>query len=561
MTASQDLLTAVCDPSMGTFGIFLLSIFIVALLAGAAWIGYRYIQFRSTREAAWSYHVLSTVAALENEQQEANRSIISTRQRLQDDNERDRQAALARHLASISVAALEDYPGIGPATVARLRQAGLTELEGVRHARLNLSGIGPKREQDLHAAIRQLVRDVTGRFDAGACPEAHEFQRRCQARNSQSTKDIADFEQVIVRARESLDRLSPYTAIARKVTFFGFLCKQQVVELTAKLLNAPMEQLLPPQKLPSQAPVASPPPAQVRAPIPPNPDRKSRTQSIALAGTPVVVPSEPAQTRTASVDLFRAELKQQPASSVPAPTQHPRLPHLRAVVAFAFAVARADGKVAKTERETIRKLLQQSFGHEAELVRWINPLVEELEKKSPSLDDCLPILQSLFNEKEREKLYRFACAIADAAGTRNAKEIQCLEKIAAEWGIAQAAPTAQALPESSFPVMPPQPASAKPEGLLSHDDCLAALDIAAGTPLSGDLIRRQFRLLSERNDPTKFESNGAAFVGMVKNNRAKIEQAAKLLLEQLGEKLEEEKKPETSKDLRHNPDLDSVFGA
>jgi hypothetical protein len=130
---------------MGTFGIILLVIFIFALLVGAVWLGYLYIQFRSTREAAWSYHVLSTVAALEKERQEASRAIISAQQQLKIDSERDHLTDLARYFASISVAALEDYPGIGPATVARLRQAGLTDLEVVRHARLNLSGIQGNR--------------------------------------------------------------------------------------------------------------------------------------------------------------------------------------------------------------------------------------------------------------------------------------------------------------------------------------------------------------------------------------------------------------------------------
>ena len=73
-------------------------------------------------------------------------------------------------------------------------------------------------------------------------------------------------------------------------------------------------------------------------------------------------------------------------------------------------------------------------------------------------------------------------------------------------------------------------------------------------------MRRQFRLLSERFDPTKFESHGADFVSVARNKREKVEQAARLLLGELGEKLEEEKKPEPPKDLRHNPDLDSIFG-
>ena len=48
------------------------------------------------------------------------------------------------------------------------------------------------------------------------------------------------------------------------------------------------------------------------------------------------------------------------------------------------------------------------------------------------------MLSSLFDEKERQSLYRFACEIADASGKRTAKERRCLQTIADAWAIGTA---------------------------------------------------------------------------------------------------------------------------
>jgi uncharacterized tellurite resistance protein B-like protein len=251
-------------------------------------------------------------------------------------------------------------------------------------------------------------------------------------------------------------------------------------------------------------------------------------------------------------DLFRSELQIASAPAVAtAVEEHPRMPHLRATAAFALAVARADGRVAAAERDAIRSYLQQAYGHELELNRWILPLLEKTEAEAPDLDDSLPLMRGLFSAPELQSLYRMAEQIADSAGKRNAKEIACLKRIADAWGIGQVVPPT---------APPPIPAPAKPPAALGCDEALSALEIAAGTPLSADLVRRQYRLLTERLDPARFASHGADFVAIAAGKREKVAQAAKLLIEQLGEKLEEEKKPEPPKDPRFNPDLDAVFG-
>ncbi len=221
---------------------------------------------------------------------------------------------------------------------------------------------------------------------------------------------------------------------------------------------------------------------------------------------------------------------------------------------FGLAVARADGKVANAERDTIRKHLQQSFGHDAELARWINPLMDAAERNAPILEQCLTEMQSLFDAGERQGLYRLACDIVDASGRRNAKKKACLETLASKWGIAET-PIVPVAP-APLPAVP----NAKAEGALGRDDCLKALEIAVGTPITADLIRRQYRLLSEKIDPTRLESHGAEFVQLATEKRARIDKAARFLLGELGEAFEVEKKPEEPKNLRHNPDLDAVFG-
>ncbi len=90
---------------------------------------------------------------------------------------------------------------------------------------------------------------------------------------------------------------------------------------------------------------------------------------------------------------------------------------------------------------------------------------------------------------------------------------------------------------------------------------MACLEIDAATPLSADLIRRQFNLLSERYAADKFESMGEEFVAMAQSKREAIRAAAGALLEPLGELLEASAGENAVQSLRHNPELDDVFGA
>jgi hypothetical protein len=67
--------------------------------------------------------------------------------------------------------------------------------------------------------------------------------------------------------------------------------------------------------------------------------------------------------------------------------------------------------------------------------------------------------------------------------------------------------------------------------------------------------------LAERYAPEKFESAGPDFVALAKTKSEAIRAAATALLEPLGEKLVAEQPTVDPQDLRHNPDLDAMFGA
>jgi hypothetical protein len=73
-------------------------------------------------------------------------------------------------------------------------------------------------------------------------------------------------------------------------------------------------------------------------------------------------------------------------------------------------------------------------------------------------------------------------------------------------------------------------------------------------------VQRQWNLLSERLAPEKVASMGAEFVKLAQTMLAALRGAAESLLEAMGEQLETKPPTPPVQDLRHNPDLDDVFG-
>jgi hypothetical protein len=165
-------------------------------------------------------------------------------------------------------------------------------------------------------------------------------------------------------------------------------------------------------------------------------------------------------------------------------------------------------------------------------------------------------------------VYRWAELIADAAGERNPKEREALTRI--ETGLELAGrglsppPPPSAQTRSPEPKKSPAPPPAVPAAPAAppqtEPDHRATLEIARETPLDPELIRRRFQSLTEKLDPARAAAFGPEFVQMAEQKRTRVRAAAEALIAPFNEPLEKPVPPPPT-DLRHNPDLDDVFGA
>jgi tellurite resistance protein len=270
-------------------------------------------------------------------------------------------------------------------------------------------------------------------------------------------------------------------------------------------------------------------------------------------------------------------------------------------VQIAFLVARCDGHMAQKEREIIGNHLRKRYGYDTALFNRAKGFAAHYESAAIDIDACLGQIAAVFSVPHREALLEFAYQIAKSSRGINKREQIFLEKIAKRLGVkppAEAAPPPKPAPtlqpsndatKPSFrPPTSPTPSeqatftptakSVKAQVVTAQtsrslppvetgskraqtpQEQRAALEIDPTAPLSADLIRRQFRLLSERYSKEKLAGLGVEFVAMAERKRAAALAAANELIAQFGEKLEPATEIEPSSGLRDNPDLDAVFG-
>src|SRR5688572_10655749 len=163
-------------------------VLVVVLLLSVALllVGLLHLHYRNTPAARWKSRVRAAVAEQEARLRLARRDLAAL---AQDADERAlRNEFLLRQLDGVAVEELARYPGIGPVTVSRLRDAGLATVAACARARLSaVDGIGPVREKDLKEALKQVRREAESRFDAGASPQAAAY--RAEVRRRQADRD------------------------------------------------------------------------------------------------------------------------------------------------------------------------------------------------------------------------------------------------------------------------------------------------------------------------------------------------------------------------------------
>ncbi len=421
------------------------------------------------------------------------------------------------HLQTIASSAVIGFPGIGQGTADRLQSAGLptlASLVGFDYERI--PGFGPVKAAAVKSAVRQLWSDAKARFESGGCLEGREFQKLWA---EMAAADWAE-KQSRVRRNAAIERtveaMRPLLQLADDVTFWNHLFHRgQVPGLTDEVMDRPLPEVVievvPAPVLPVVTPVAPP------------------VRDGALAGLAA---------KRGTPDILR---------EAPSASEHPQLPKLRAYCAFALAVAKADGKIAKAERKEVRELLASTFGHDSALVRFIDPVMEQIEKAVPEESVALADILKLTTADERRMLYTVAERIADAAGERGSREVEALRRIAAALEFTVA---------TSFQLV----ATVEPRP-VENGSPRSVLGIDPAAPLSAELIRRRFLLLTERADPAKAAALGPEFAAMAEAKRADLRRAALQLIEPFGEPLDAPAAPAPPAGLRHNPDLDDVFGA
>ncbi|HEX3152734.1 MAG TPA: TerB family tellurite resistance protein [Gemmataceae bacterium] len=574
-----------------------------------------YLRYSSSPAAQWKRRVRAAVDEEQRRHDAARRTLVEAKRDPED--EHLRQEFLDRHLRSIAVEELARYPGIGPGTVSRLRDAGLATVAACNRVRLSsVPGIGRSREADLRDALRKVRREAESRFDAGACREAVAFTDEKKRRQAERVHHRQEAEAAIHSSEASLVALADRVKIADGVTFLGHLFGHDVPGLTQELLDAPLQQpesikltpipvgKLVPDRGPRPAnPLEQPAPksqplspgfagqrgrgegeglaspessltsseAPHPSPLPAKPGRGSPTP--ASMGLPTWVAEAPSIRPHADSNLpnrpVRVEVAAAPSASarpaaVPAPPPTPppvvapakpavdeAMLTLRAVVGLGLTVAKADGRIAASERKQVRTFVERKYAAGRFLSERLDAIIAEIEGDLPTLGDALHEVKLRVPVSAWPELYQFAESIADSAGTRNTREIECLARVAEELGI-RVEPVA---------VPTPAPVVAAPNAPLTEADCRAALEIATDTPLNVELIRRQYYLLCDRFAPERFAAAGSDFVKIATEKRDRAERAARHLLAGYNEPLEPPAAPPPPADLRHNPDLDDVFGA
>jgi tellurite resistance protein len=497
------------------------------------------------------------------------------------------QQTFRHFLASISVNELEAYPGIGPATIDRLRQAGFHDLARLQTNRIQVQGIGEKRLFDVTNAVGKLIRQAESRFQSGACPESQELKSRLQeilekyAEIKRRTEARAD------EVAKAISQMEEPLAIARQVTFWKYFWKDAQEVVPAEWLNNTLpnyqtaignERRLDHGDLRTRRPAGNF-----------QSDIKSRKAFVDATPVndqiPVIGSGAPSNTPPAPANIADRGRKNVPALAQPAShnmrpmsrssVSQPPMPDppwsssrmdfadamLEITIKFAFAVARIDGRVARKEKALIRQIMVDRYSHDQAIWNRAKAFMAHYETMAIDVEDCIRQVKKEFPTTQRG-LLELACQIAGAAGPMNEREIALLERLAREWDIPWARPVGKSAADSPAPA----PASQVPLPKLATTpaeptDPRLLLEIDTSVPLSVELIRRQYNLLTARLAPEKIQGLGGEFEIMAKSKRAAIRVAADALLGQFGEPLQLAAQPIGPAELRPNPDLDAMFGA
>ncbi len=553
-----------------------------------------YIPYNRCPEKHWRDQVFGLVATARRRLASEKNALQNLAAMQQEEKRNLRDKAFNDYLRSYSVKELEEYSGIGPVTVSNLQNGGYTNLAALQGARIRIYGFGKKRLADIAYAVRELTRMAHSRFEAGACPQANQLAAMLRAMEDRYKQLHWQARARVKGAKFILDKLESLAGFAQQVTFSNFLRRDWNELVPPEILNNPLPDLegtiqtaeekavkIYHEKIPVATPAAETPENQ--HPTPPS----LGTPSPALSRTrqtrdvlPVkllvpppekVVPSPVHEENPKSGIVPKAPATTSPLPKITPDSTPPKelktanrdsgyLAIIELSIQFAFAVARADGVVSPSEKETIVEHYKRRYGYDSALRNRALAFCAQYEKSAIDLDVCIKQIRSLFTVDHRKSLFQFGQEIWAGSGAGKNETPVFLEYLARRLDVPYApSPVKDQPPTKKSAHKKPFPSERK-EGIPLTRRELEILKIDPATPLSPDLVRRQFHLLLDRYNPEKFQSMGPEFLAIVKRNRNEVIAAAKALWEQLGEKGEIDPPPSPPSGLRDNPDLDTVFG-
>jgi len=578
----------------------------LAVLGVIVWF---FLRFRSLEIYKKAHAIRVGWQTLKNAQNDHSLSLGRLRNQAERTIKEIREEAIRGLLAREPLGKLDQYPGIGPAAVEKLRRAGCTDISSLEGKRLeDLSGFGPKRAADIRKAVQALRANAISRLDSPSSLEFRALQKETAQIQTKLARDLAQSESDFAWRAQKLLEWEPAFKRAQEVAFFPWLFGQ------------PMPADLPEAFDTQPPPLVETNPASL--PRDETPVREKANPSEQVIPEPVVpgvtLPSQTsAKGRTPGEKAYRVPTAENPTAR-PVEARVPDDPMVLTACLF-LAVARANGRLTEGEKIACKRALNELFGGDPRQKQRIATILEECGDSGWTLEEILDQSRKSLSGPLCQKWIREGAKVRDEAKSRSGKEQEVWAKISKALGDTRPQPpelptdsqggvgggqdrvsqetgngsgdrAKGPLGESSgsgserlgdpdrlwanrsqspqretspFPEVAREDpsslrfptASPTPEAL--PESPRKVLEILESVPLSPALVRRQWKDLLEKFDPAKFSSHGEEFVAMAKRKREAVERCAKSLLRELGE---EPVLQEPEKDLRHNPDLDAAFG-
>lgn len=230
-------------PSMNwfTLSILLFNAIVVTAILGSFVL---LLRFQNSVAKQWAIRVLLLSRDAEKRARSANRALVRLKSMRDVKTRALREEAFTCNLRDVPVSELTAYPGIGPGTVSKLREAGLVDLASLRGSSIVIEGVGQKRLSDIEYAVGERIKKAQVDFDAGVGRHAQTLPGRLRDLMAQFDSLEANARRKAEAANAQFDSLDEMVECASKVTFWRWLRSMGREPLVPSvLLNAPLPAL------------------------------------------------------------------------------------------------------------------------------------------------------------------------------------------------------------------------------------------------------------------------------------------------------------------------------